>query len=133
MGGIEVPPEERTPLVEMLLKVVEQQQAEIAQLRAEIARLKGLPPRPTIRPSTLNAPHPDPAHKEKRRGKRPGSAKRQKTRELTIHETIPLSVEGLPECTRRNGHEDYVVQDLVLRATTSATNVSATSCRTALR
>ena len=116
MGGIEVPPEERTPLVEMLLKVVEQQRAEIAQLRAEIARLKGLPPRPTIRPSTLNSPHPDPSHKEKRQGKRPGSAKRQKTRELTIHETIPLSIEGLPESTRRNGHEDYVVQDLVLDA-----------------
>jgi hypothetical protein len=69
VGGIEVPPEERTPLVEMLLKVVEQQRAEIAQLRAEIARLKGLPPRPTIRPSTLNSPHPDPSHKEKRQGK----------------------------------------------------------------
>jgi hypothetical protein len=69
-------------------------------LRDEIGRLKGLPPRPTIRASTLNAPHPDPSHQRRRRGKRPGSAKRQKTPALMIHETIPLPREGLPEGTR---------------------------------
>jgi hypothetical protein len=110
--GIEVPAEERTPLVDRLLRLMEQQQAEIRELRDEVARLKGLPPRPTIGPSTLNDPHPDPGHKKKRRGKRPGSAKRQKTRELTIHETIPLPLEGLPEGTQQNGYEDFVVQDL---------------------
>jgi len=107
-----VPPEQRTPLVESLLRVIAQQEAEIERLRAEIARWKKLPPRPTIRPSTLGAPHPDPSHKKRRRGKRPGSAKRQKTGELVIHETIPLAIEGLREGTRQNGHEDFVVQDL---------------------
>jgi hypothetical protein len=116
IAGIEVPPEQRTPLVESLLRLVAQQQAEMDRLRAAIARLKGLPPRPTIRPSTLNASHPDPAHKKRRRGKRPGSAKRQKTCELTIHETIPLLVDVLPEGTRQNGHEDFVVQDLRIEA-----------------
>jgi len=93
--------------------------AEVAQnrqLRDEIARLKGLPPRPMIRPSTLNAPHPDPSHRKKRRGKRPGSAKRRKTGELTIHETISLAPEGLPEETRQNGYEDFVVQDVKIEA-----------------
>jgi hypothetical protein len=112
IAGIEVPPDQRTPLVEDLLRVIAQQQAEVEGLRAELARLKGLPPRPTIRPSTLNASHPNPAHKKRRKGKRPGSAKRQKTRDLTIHETIPLSIERLPEGTRLNGYEDFVVQDL---------------------
>ena len=64
----------------------------------------------------MNAPHPDPSHKKKRRGKRPGSAKRQKTAELTIHETIPVPLEGLPEGTRQNGYEDFVVQDLKIEA-----------------
>ena len=99
--GIEVPAEERTPLVDRLLRLMEQQQAETQGLRDEVARLKGLPPRPTIRPSTLNEPHPDPTHKKRRRGKRPGSAKRQKTGALIVHETIPLPLEGLPEGTRR--------------------------------
>jgi len=116
IAGIELPPDQRTPLVESLLRVIAQQQAEIDRLRAEIARLKGLPPRPTIRPSTLNAPPPDPAHKKRRRGKRPGSAKRHKTPELIIHETVPLPVEGLPEGTQQNGYEDFVVQDLRLEA-----------------
>jgi len=116
VAGIEVPAEERTPLVDRLLRLVEEQRVEIRALRDEIARLKGLPRRPSIRPSTLNAPHPDPSHKKKRRGKRPGSAKRRKTVELEIHETIPLPLEGLPEGTRQNGYEDFVVQDLTIEA-----------------
>lgn len=116
MSGTEVPAEERTPLVDHLLRVIEELRAENRQLREEIDRLKGLPRRPTIRPSTLNAPHPDPAHKKKRRGKRPGSAKRHKTGELFIHETIAVSLEGLPEGTRQNGYEDFVVQDLKIEA-----------------
>jgi hypothetical protein len=116
IAGIEVPAEERTPLVERLLRTIEEQRAEIRALRDEIARLKGLPPRPTIRPSTLNAPHPDPGHKRRRRGKRPGSDKRHKTGELMIHETIPLPLEGLPEGTQQNGYEDFVVQDLKIEA-----------------
>jgi hypothetical protein len=103
-------------LVESRLRLIAQQQAEIDRLRAEIARLKGLPPRPTIRPSTLERAHPDPGHGKRRRGKRPGSAKRHKTPELTIHETIPLPVEGLPEGTQVNGYEDFVVQDLRIEA-----------------
>ncbi len=117
VAGIEVPPEEQTPLVVNLLRVIEQQQAEIRALRDEIARLKGLPRRLTIRPSTLNAPHPDPTHKKKkRRGKRPGSAKRHKTNALVIHQVIPVSLDGLPEGTRQNGYEDFVVQDLKIEA-----------------
>jgi hypothetical protein len=45
VAGIEVPSEERTPLVDQLLRVIEEQRAEIRALRDEMARLKGLPPR----------------------------------------------------------------------------------------
>src|SRR3990172_3285180 len=117
VAGVEVLAEERTPLVDRLLRVIEEQQAEIRAMRDEINRLKGLPPRPTIRPSTLNAAHPDPAHKKKWRGKRPGSAKRQKTGELMIHETIPVPLEEeLPNGTQQNGCEDFVVQELKIEA-----------------
>ena len=117
IAGIEVPAEEMTPLVERLLRVIDELRLENRRLRDEIARLKGLSPRPKIRPSTLNAPHPDPSHKrKKRRGKRPGSAKRRKTAELEIHETIPVPLDGLPEGTRQNGYEDFVVQDVNVEA-----------------
>ncbi len=118
IAGIEVSAEERTPLVDHRLRVIQALQAENRRLRDEIDRLKGLPRWPRIRPSTLNAPHPDPSHEKKRRGKRPGSSKRQKTDELTIHETIPLPLEGLPEGTQQNGYEDFVVQDLKVEAHT---------------
>lgn len=98
--------------MERLLRVIAQLQAENQQLRAEIARLKGLPPRPTIRPSTLNAPHLDPAHKKRRRGRRSGSERRHKTVALTIAETIPLAIGGLREGTRQAGQEEFLVQDL---------------------
>ena len=71
LAGIEVSPEERTPLVQQPLRIIAQQQAELEQLRAEIARLKNLPPRPKLRPSSLNEPQPNPSRKKKRRGKRP--------------------------------------------------------------
>ena len=58
VAGIEAPDEERTPLVDRLLRVIEAQQAEIRALRDEIARLKGLPPRPTIRASTYECSTP---------------------------------------------------------------------------
>jgi hypothetical protein len=116
VAGIEVPAEERTPLVDHLLRVIEELRAANRQLRDEIDRLKGLPRRPIIRPSTLNEPHPDPKHKKRRRGKRPGSAKRQKTAELVIHKTIPVPLDGLPEGARQNGYEDFVVQDLNIEA-----------------
>ncbi len=118
IGGVVVPPEERTPLVDQLLHMVLDLQKENEKLRAEIDRLKGLPetPRRPPQPSTLNDPQGKPSRigkkKRKRRGKRPGSTKRVKTRSLEIHETIPLRLEGLPEGTRPLGFTDFFVQDL---------------------
>jgi transposase IS66 family protein len=132
--GVEIPQEQRTPLVEALLRVIDQQQATIAQLQAtvqqqqlrieqleeEIRRLKGLPDQPKRKPSPspLNDPSgPPSASTEKKKpntpdGKRPGSAKRSKTRELKIHKGVPLPLDGLPDGTRFLGYRDFIVQDL---------------------
>jgi hypothetical protein len=118
IGGVVVTPEERTPLVDRLLHMVLDVQKENEKLRAEIDRLKGLPetPKRPPQPSTLNDPQGKPSRlgkkKRKRRGKRPGSSKRAKTKSLEIHETIPLRLEGLPEGTRPLGFTDFFVQDL---------------------
>jgi hypothetical protein len=131
--GIEVPAEERTPLVDALLRIIEQlqatieqfqltvqkQQQRIEQLEDEIQRLKGLPEKPKRPPqsSPLDNPTPPSASGEKKKpntpdGKRPGSAKRSKTRELVIHEDVPLPLDELPEGAKFLGYQDFTVQDL---------------------
>jgi len=115
----EVRPEDRTRLVEALLALVRQLLDRVAeleqtnqQLRDEIARLKGQKPRPDIKPSMLEAAQPKPQQQEG--GKRPGSAKRPKTAELTIHREVPLHIQDLPAAAKFRCYEAYVVQELVI-------------------
>ena len=113
--------EELTPLVLNLLEIISQQQEQlhwqqeqIQALKDEIARLKGQKPRPEIKPSKLER---EPAAKGKRGNdsKRPGSAKRKKTRKLKIHKTVVIRPEEVPEGSRFKGYQDFTVQDIVLR------------------
>src|SRR5271166_2987346 len=124
--SVEIPAEQRTPLVEALLRVidqletaVQQQQRRIEQLEEEVRRLKGLPDQPKRKPepSPLNDPSGPPSATGGKRpkmpdGKRPGSAKRSKTRDLVIHDDVPLPLEGLPAGTKFLGYQDFIVQDL---------------------
>src|SRR6266571_3380130 len=119
-GLPEIPPEERTPLVLSLLAIIDQQQQRIQQLeelvqqlRDEIAILKGQKPRPQIAPSRLESP-PRPARVEGE--KRPGSEKRPKTSQLTIHDEVWLDLDHPPAGAVFKGYEPYVVQELVIKA-----------------
>jgi hypothetical protein len=121
---IELPPipdEQRTPLVRQLLALIDELAQRVRELeeayqqaRDENAVLKGQKPKPKIAPSTLEAP-PRPAPDAG--GKRPGSAKRSKNAELTIHEETPLHIPDaeLPAGTVRIAYEPYVVQDLLIQ------------------
>ena len=113
--GVEIPAEGRTPLVEALLRVIE-------QLEAEVRRLKGLPepPKRQPEPSPLNDPNGPPSASGKKKpttpdGKRPGSAKRSKTRHLVVHD-VPLPLDSLPDGTRFLGYQDFTVQDLQIES-----------------
>ena len=105
---------EKTPLVTELLHVIQQQAEAIRQLRDEIARLKQHKGKPDISPSRLEK---DPKEEEKKDsdGKRPGSGKRSKTRELEIHETISVPPEKVPPGSTFEGYDDYVVQGLEIK------------------
>ena len=111
--------EERTPPVEALLAIIRQLLDRVRQLeqthqqlRDEIAQLKGQKPRPDIKPSVLESSKAKTQGQQG--GKRPGSAKRPKTAELTIHHEVSLHAEGLPVGSRLRGYEPYVVQELTL-------------------
>jgi hypothetical protein len=116
----EISPEQRTPLVEALLAVICAQQDRIVQLeetvqklRDEIAILKGQKPRPTIAPSVLEQPPPSP---ESQKNKRPGSAKKSKKAQLTITREQCIAFPNPPPGSVSKGYEEYIVQDLVIRA-----------------
>jgi transposase IS66 family protein len=131
--GVEIPAEQRTPVVDALLRVIEQlqatnrelqatvqrQQQRIERLEDEIRRRKGLPdpPKRPPQPSPLNDPSGPPSTSSKKKpippdGKRPGSAKRSKTRHLIVHDEVPLPLDGLPDGTKFLGYQDFTVQDL---------------------
>lgn len=114
-------PEEQTPLLEALVAIIQQladrvgqQDVTIQQLRDEIAQLKGQKPRPTLQPSVLERAPAPPTPPEG--GKRPGSAKRPKTAELTIHHEQPLHLDHPPQDATFRGYEPYVVQELVIQS-----------------
>jgi hypothetical protein len=109
----DIPEHDRTPLVLLLLDIISQQDQEIATLKDEIALLKGLKPRPKIQPSTLESPPPKPPNTGQ---KRPGSDKRPKNSQLTVHREVLVPLTDPPPGATFHGYEDYVVQELVLRA-----------------
>ncbi len=117
--------EEATPLVKALVAMInrlreENQRLEsnLQQMRDEIAILKGEKAKPKFKSSKMD----ENTNKNDDEGdahtkKRPGSAKRSKTVELTIHEerVIPLE-EPVPLGARFKGYRDVVVQGMVIKA-----------------
>ena len=82
----------------------------IAELRAEVAILKGMKSRPKLRPSGMEkATKPEPP--EKGRG---DAVISRKAKRLTIHEERVIAAD-VPAGSRFKGYEDFLVQDLVLR------------------
>ncbi len=83
----------------------------VADLRAEMARLKGLKGRPAFKPSGMEpATDPKPAGQAGKRG-----TKARKSERLAIQEERIIKAE-VPAGSRFKGYQDFVVQDLVLRA-----------------
>jgi hypothetical protein len=108
----DIPEKERTPLVVHLLEVLRYQSELIQRLRDEIAILKGDKPRPNIKPSGMEKG--EKKNTDSSDGKRPGSAKRSKTKELEIHEVFPRSPENIPEGSIFKGYKECVVQGIII-------------------
>ena len=105
-------------LKSLLVQVLEDNarlKAENAELRDEIARLKGLKGRPKIAPSGMEkATEPGGPTRGHRKIGRRGS-KRSK---LTITETKVVRCENVPAGARLKGYEDFIVQDLIVQSKT---------------
>jgi hypothetical protein len=95
-------------LVELFGKVAALEKV-VAEQRDEIARLKGLKGRPTIKPSGMDkgTEPAKPAQQEKPR-------RRGKVTPRVIIEDRVVKAAAVPEGSRFKGHEPFLVQDLVI-------------------
>jgi hypothetical protein len=89
---------------------VAEQERLLAELREEIARLKGLNGRPRIRPSGI-----EDASAPKRRSKQGNHRRRGKIVPRVADEDRVIKAQ-VPPGSRFKGYESFVVQDIVLRA-----------------
>ena len=84
----------------------------VAALREEIARLKGRPPRPNLKPSGMEqGTEPKPAGSPGDRKRARGSTRSK----LSIHAERMVKVAAPPRGSRFKGYTSFVVQDLVIR------------------
>jgi hypothetical protein len=107
----EIAKNEQTPLVRSLLQIIVQQQEQMERLEDDIRRLKGEPPRPQLKPNTL-----EPARTvatEAADGRRRGP-QRAKTAELTIHVTERVPLPEVPAGAEFKGYRPFVVQELMI-------------------
>jgi hypothetical protein len=105
-------------LKSLLVQVLEDNarlKAENAELRDEIARLKGLKGRPKIAPSGMEKSTEAGA---KAKGQRNIGRRGSKRSKLTITETKVVRCANVPAGARLKGYEEFVVQDLIVQART---------------
>jgi hypothetical protein len=103
-------------LKSLLVQVLEDNarlKAENAELRDEIARLKGLNGRPKLKPSGMEKATETPAKGHRKIGRR--GPKRTK---LTITETRIIKAQNVPADARFKGYEEFLVQDLIVQPLT---------------
>src|SRR5436305_15098183 len=104
-----LPRAELEALAERLLAENDALRQVVAELKAEVATLKGVKGRPEVKPGGM----------ETGAGSEPGATNRGrggrgKADRLTVHEERVVAAE-VPAGSRFKGYEDFLVQDLVLR------------------
>jgi len=102
--------EEITPTINRLLEVIQILIEDNQNLKDEIARLKGQKPRPKIKPSNLAKEDTN----KQGGGKAASNRKRRsKTKEIKIHQEIPIQPENIPQGSKFIDYKDYIVQNII--------------------
>jgi hypothetical protein len=104
---------ELKPLLFQAYEKIFQQDAIIAALREEVARLKGLKGRPQLKPSGMEK-----STQGREKGKRKPGRRGAKRSKLTIHQTKVVKPKNIEPGSRFKGYEDFIVQDIVVEPQT---------------
>jgi hypothetical protein len=104
----DIPEDQKTPLVQILLRIIQVQSEQISHLKDEIAKLKGQKPRPKIPPSNVSN---DAKNREKRTDS-PGNSEAPHARRQKRCEQRIIMPDNIPSGSRFKGYEDYTVQDI---------------------
>ena len=105
---------DQTPVVRSLLQLIGQQQEQIQRLEDELRRLQGGPPRPQLKPNTLE-PAGTVATEAAGEPRRCRGPQRAKTAELKMDATERVPLAGVPDGAEFKGYRQFVVQDLEIR------------------
>ena len=97
---------ERTPLVDQLVEIINQQKQQIDLLSEEVKRLKKHKGRPKLRANSLN--------KAKKSQSKKSTGIRKKSKKAP-DETKIIKAEGIPEGSRFKGYRHYEIQELVIQ------------------
>jgi hypothetical protein len=84
------------------------------QLKDEVRRLKGLPPRPPIKPSGMDKATDRPAAEGPSHADGPPARRGPGVSKLSIDRTVTLTA-AAPAGSRAKGYEDVIVQDIAFR------------------
>jgi hypothetical protein len=103
-----IPEDQKTPLVEALLRIIQTQGEQIAFLKDEIAKLKGQKPRPKIPPSPVSSD----AKNKKKSSDFTDNSRNPHMRKQRREEQFTIEPEIVPPGSRFKGYENYFVQDI---------------------
>ena len=99
--------------VQKLFEYIKQLEDELRVVKEENSRLKGLAPKPNLKPAS-DPINPDDSKKQKGPGGSKPGARRSKTEQLEIHNTETIQPSHIPTGSIFKDYQDYVVQDLVV-------------------